>query len=507
MKKSLKVVSLISFLLFSFYLLKDGNLPFVGPFGNNNSTYSIQAKNYLKLGLWQTNLAPVNKVENGRFQYYLHHPPLLQLLTAFSFKIFGQNLWWPGRFFPIVSTLVSIILMAAIAKKLWGAIAGWLILFFACTSPFLFSFGKIIQFEPLLLCITLLFIYTLIYHPSKKIQWWLVFLTVVGCLVDWTMLLFLLSVYFVFSSKVNVFRVYLWLSFTTLVLFFVYSSLMVGPKELLQAYVGRNLGSELFGQRWAIPKLISLLLLRIIIYFTPLSFVSGAYLLLKRKVDKVSLVFLVFGSLNILLFLNGAYAHPYWLYFLTPFLIFSSARVIKQIFDRKKLAWLGVVILIVNTIFAVLVIKHKDQQTKKALWQNEFIDQVSSLLAPGEAIGVSWDFNEELFRYKTDHTVTVLWSKDEIMQTTDQNKWRYFIFSCWANCSSNEAKIGEILMEKYEPILREKEGRAILFDLTKTSQKQVKDISREKIQIEKMKVSPLLLYYRKAKNFLGVNQI
>lgn len=509
-KKILKVVSLASFFLFSFYLLKDSNLPFVGPFGNNNSTYSIQAKNYIKIGLERTRLAPVNKIEGEKFQYYLHHPPLLQLLTALSFKMFGQNLWWPGRFFPIVSTLISIILMTVIAKKLLGETEGWFTLFFASTSPFLFSFGKIIQFEPLLLCITLLFIYIIVQDSSRKKTRWLIFLSIIGCLTDWTMILFLLSVYFIYrtsSLSKNTIRICLYVSFVTLILFFIYASLLVSPKEIISAYIGRNLGSELFGQPWAVPKLILLLFLRSIVYFTPLSFVSAIYLLLKRRTDKVSLIFLLFGSSNILLFLNGAYAHPYWLYYLAPFFIFSSAKLIKQICNQKNKLWLGIIFLTANLAFSCFVIKYKDQQTKKALWQNEFIDQILPFLSQNEEVGVSWDFNEELFRYKGDCLITILWSKEEIMQSANQRKWRYFIFSCWANCNSEDAKIGEILTEKYKLILREKENRAFLFDLTQAAQNQPKEIDDKKSMVEEENVSLPLLYYRMVKNFLGVNQI
>lgn len=508
--KILKIVSVISFLSFIFYFLYNANLPFVGPFGNNNATYSLQAKNYLQFGLWRTKLAPVNEVKDGKFQYYLHHPPLLQLLTALSYKIFGQNSWWPGRFFPIVSTLASIILMVAVANQIWGKKEKWLTLFFASTSPFLFSFGKIIQFEPLLLCITLFFTYLAIKNSSHKLTFPLILLIVTGCLIDWPMIIFLLAVYLVgITSKSYKFHMHVHIGFVVLVLFFAYASLLVGPKELISAFFGRSLGSELFGQLWALPKLIFLLLLRIIIYFTPLSFASAIYLLLKRKTDKISLIYLAFGGLNVLLFLNGAYAHPYWLYYLTPFFLFSSVSLTKKIFDQKKWLWLGIILLITNTIFSVLVVRYKDQQVKKALWQNVFIDQITPLLTKDEEIGTSWDFNEELFRYKTGHPIKILWLKEEIFKDTlEEPKWHYFIFSCWANCNPKDAKIGETLLEKYNLALKEKENRAFLLDLTKPKKGTDQREASGETMIKKESYSSLLWqYYRKMRDWLGVNQI
>jgi len=244
--KLLKIISVFSFLSLVFYFIYNADLAFVGPFGNNNATYSLQAKNYLKYGLLKTKFAPINKEVNGNFQYYLHHPPLLQLSTALAYKIFKTNSWWPGRFFPIVSTLVSIILISLIAKNLWGDTAGRLALFLGSTCPFLLSFGKIIQFEPLLLAITLIFTFSAGKKVNKKTFLWLSLLAVAGSLIDWPMILFLAFFYLVNQKRLYKPQAYLLLSLITLILFFIYVSWLSGPKELISAFLGRSLGSELF---------------------------------------------------------------------------------------------------------------------------------------------------------------------------------------------------------------------------------------------------------------------
>lgn len=509
--KILKILAISSFLLCCLYFVRDANLPFVGPFGNNNSTYSIQAKNYLKLGFWSTKFAPVNKIENGKPQYYLHHPPLLQLLTALSYeifgKIFGQNQAWPGRFFPIVSTLVSIIFIALIAKNLWGSATGWLALFLGSTSPFLLSFGKIIQFEPLLLATTLIFVFLTGKNKSKKISFLLALLAVVGSLIDWLMIIFLTFFYLLNRKRLHNLQIYLFLSFMTLILFFTYSSWLSGPKELISAFFGRSLGGELFGKNFFSVKFILLQLIRIIVYFTPLGFISAVYFLRRKEKNKIVSVFLFFGVANVILFLNGAYAHPYWLYYLTPFFILMSANLLTAMLKNKKWFWPGVFFLIINIFFSIIIINFKDQQVKKALWQDKFIDQTAEFLSSGEEIGTSWDFNEELFRYKTGHPITILWSKDEIFSdTVESPKWRYFIFSCWANCTSEDAKISEILINKFSIALTEKEGRAVLFDLSKPQNQTSTTNFSNNIQTPATSKS-VLFYYRKLRDILGVNQI
>ena len=295
-------------------------------------------------------------------------------------------------------------------------------------------------------------------------------------------------------------------------LFFGYASWLTEPKELISAYIDRGFGGELFGKTWAVSRLTVLLLLRITLYFTPLGLLSGIIFIFRKQKDKIPLIFLLFGGLNIALFLNGAFAHPYWLYYLTPFLIFSLAQMLNKIISPKRWRWLGILLLITNTAFSALVTGYKDQQIKKALWQNDFIDQVKPWLTEGEEIGTSWDFNEELFRYKTGQPIKILWSEEEILKNTlPKPKWHYFIFSCWANCRPQEGlEIQETLGERFRLVLREKEDRAILYDLAQPPLKNAPETITSPVLEDSSKLkksSEIILFYRKVRDFFGVNQI
>lgn len=512
--KFLKILSCLSFVFCVVYFIKDANLPFVGPFGNNNSTYSIQAKNYLKFGLLKTKLAPVNRVENNHFLYYLHHPPILQLLTALSYKIFGQNHWWPGRFFPILATILSLLFLFLIGKKSSGKNAGWWTLFFAASSPFLLTFGKIIQFEPMVLLATLFFSWfscQYFDHWRKEIKILFLFLVALASLIDWPISIYFIFLAFFYFRKSHSREIWLipLVSLSTLTVFFVYASSLTGSQELINAYLGRGFGTELFGRPWPFLQLGLLTILRCLLYFSPLV-VTFALRRLKKGLSLIEKIYLFFGLAYLLLFPNATYAHPYWLYFLAPFFILSAGREMADLSARKGLLtkFCLTILLILNFVFSLVVLNFKDRQVKKALWQSSFIEQVRPLLTADTKVAVSWDFNEELFRYQANLPVKIFWSEKEILkEIIELPKFDTFIFSCWANCTSHDAELGKILSEKYRLVLLEKENRAFVFDLRQSATiNKVREVLPTGKVMEK-KLPKVIFYYRRIRDFLGVNQI
>ncbi|RJR24336.1 hypothetical protein C4578_03045 [Candidatus Microgenomates bacterium] len=501
----LKIIAALSFLFCLIYFLKDINLPFVGPFGNNNATYSIQAKNYQKYGLLNTKFGPVNRKVGERFEYYLHHPPLLQLSTLLSYTLFGFENFWPGRFFPVLLTLASVLLLFLISKRIWGEKEGYLTLILASLCPFLLSFGKLIQFEPWVLFFSLVFVF--LWEKEFAFKTFLLFFTTVfGSLSDWTFFLFLFSFFIIYKDKKQV--KYLLTSLVTLLLFLTYVSFLVGFKELTTAYLVRSLGNEFLGKEYPFLKLFILTLIRIFIYFSPLAFLPIFYLV-KEKIKKEVFVFLVFGILNIVLFLNGTFAHPYWLYYLSPFFILTLSRSSVILFENKKRYFrlFFCFSFALNLVFCLLVISYKDKQVKKSLWQNNFIDEITPLIGT-EKIGVNWDFNEELFRYKTGLPIKIYWSEEEIKNDALEGKWRFFVFSCYANCSSKDRQIGNFLSEKFEVSHIEKEGRAFLFDLYKKNEEGQGSFPNSSFNSPPSTTRKgLTNYYRKLRDFLEVNQI
>ncbi|OGD61727.1 hypothetical protein A3I57_00975 [Candidatus Beckwithbacteria bacterium RIFCSPLOWO2_02_FULL_47_23] len=140
--------------------------PFIGHHDWNGVFYSNIARNYLHLGLLKTGLGQVTDfgVITQPQGFYTHYPPLLTLIMAGWFKIFGVG-DWQARLLPLLFTLGSLLVLVQLFNYLkfsrWATLAGlavgltpmWryfslmpsqeaLIIFFSLTSVLFFLQGK-----------------------------------------------------------------------------------------------------------------------------------------------------------------------------------------------------------------------------------------------------------------------------------------------------------------------------------------------------------------------------
>src|SRR3990167_443294 len=117
-----KWVLFLPLVIFSFFATRGINLPYVGPNAFNFNIYSIIAHNYNKFGLLSTKLAPIVSASPTLPQhpvYYLHHPPLLSIIEALFFSIFGEH-FWAGRLTVIIFSFLSLVLIYLIGYRLNG---------------------------------------------------------------------------------------------------------------------------------------------------------------------------------------------------------------------------------------------------------------------------------------------------------------------------------------------------------------------------------------------------
>jgi hypothetical protein len=83
-----------------------------------------------------------------------HHPPLLPMVLAGSFAVFGVSVW-AARLVTLALMLLSIALLYVITRRLYDAVvAGWACLLFA-TLPYLGAFGQSVLSEPLAITLVL----------------------------------------------------------------------------------------------------------------------------------------------------------------------------------------------------------------------------------------------------------------------------------------------------------------------------------------------------------------
>ena len=130
--------------------------------GYNGAFYSILARNYARYGFLTTRLGPVMNTGEARpheFIYYLHHPPLLSILIALSFKAFGTQ-EWAARLVPLCFSLFALWILYLLSKNVWGEKIAIVATAIASFIPMSLFYGSHVEvFGPVFLSFVLLTVY------------------------------------------------------------------------------------------------------------------------------------------------------------------------------------------------------------------------------------------------------------------------------------------------------------------------------------------------------------
>src|ERR1051325_10777955 len=89
------------------------NRPFETTAEGVGSWYGVMARNYLRLPLAIHKGVPVQSIcphDPANVRFYSHHPPLVPLTLALSYKAFGQG-DWQSRLPAALATLGAIVLL------------------------------------------------------------------------------------------------------------------------------------------------------------------------------------------------------------------------------------------------------------------------------------------------------------------------------------------------------------------------------------------------------------
>src|SRR5438093_4278416 len=113
---------------------------------NNEATATaipvMHAVNFARYGPSASRFAGIlntGQVEPTNWVVYAHHPPLVPLLIAGSYKIFGVS-EWSTRLFPVLFTLASTVLIYLLAHR-FGETVAFLTGFFYSCAPITVAFG------------------------------------------------------------------------------------------------------------------------------------------------------------------------------------------------------------------------------------------------------------------------------------------------------------------------------------------------------------------------------
>ncbi|OGH05904.1 MAG: hypothetical protein A2171_00360 [Candidatus Levybacteria bacterium RBG_13_35_9] len=525
MTKKLLIILLAS-LMFLFFLVKDINLPYVGPNATNFNVYSLIAHNFNKFGYVQTKLAPIISITDkypANPHYFFHHPTLLSFSESLLFKIFGEN-FWVGRLTVILYSFGSFIFIYLIAKKLFDEKFAVISLIIASLIPATTIWGKMIGQEPLVLFFALLSLYLLLLYfdtKNKKYFYFSLLSVILGILSDWPAILFPFAILPIFiKNKKKEGAILCFVSiFTTIILLAYVYVLRSGFWDLQNAVVFRSFTGLLSMPYWPITW-IEAWIVRLIIYFNPLIVILSAiflytqYKLFKSKKlsgkEIVILCLFIFPIFHQLLYAQAVFSHNYLLYYLLPFFVFSSSYVLNNLLKNKRYVLFSSVIIF-SLAYLFIISGYKNKQVESNLWRYEFAQKISEFTKQYETVALNNRdnaVNPDLLWYP--FLLNMVVSETETAGYYSKNYDRY-VFTCNNLCPSNIVLLNEF-KDKYKFVhISATQAQAYIIYL---KEEKVGDNTKDEINIV-LKTSPSKLLdetlakkiYNYLRTFLNLSQV
>lgn len=477
-----KLLFIFPLLILSYFLTNGINLPFVGPNAWNFNTYSLIARNYNQFGLLNTGFAQIISVSSSfpkDPQYYMHHPPLVSVIESLLFKLFGEY-FWVGRLTVILFSFASGILLFLIAKDLKGPWFAFISLFIYSLIPASTVFGRMIGQEPLVLFFALLTLYLILNYLKTGGRIYLIFTfisVILGTLSDWPMVYFvlLLNIYLFYKNRWKLGLSLFFISIFFALLFFANIYFLLNDfsnikTALAVRSVGELLQLELWPFRWS-----SVIILRFMVYFNPI-FVLFSFLYFYRRngtknIEEKIIFFslFLFGLVHVILYPEGSFGHPYWIYYFIPFIVLCSSGVILNLLKNKKYIWVGI-IFIFSFLYLFKIEDWKTKETKANIWRYSLAKQINTNLLPFESIIINNDsaIDPDIYTYQFSHPVYI----EKFKKISNiKNIYNYYVYSCVGICDSS-------IMQNFADYqfikFNSAEGQAFLIFLNKKVQEKSK---------------------------------
>ena len=388
MKKALVLVPILIVIL-SFGVLSYGiNLPYAGQHDWNSVVYGNIARNHLRYGISKTKLGMARNV--GYFpqeplRYFTHYPPLMPLLVAASFSIFGIT-EWAGRLVPILSSVLMIFFFFKFTDRLWGrttAVFTSLLLLF---SPMLIYYSKIPVHETVVLGFLAMsfWFYSQWLKTGQKREFYLILISLIlSQLTSWagfylsalfTLHYLLVYKFKVVHKKLNPLPIFL-LAPLMFLLHLLHMFLLVGDKlkqDLIDIFLFRtNVSSAAAKFGFTYARFFDRQSRWVVIYFTRimvlLSFIWLS-IFVYRRIKKAKLtiqesliiLLFVFGFTHNLIFQNLAFIHDYMLIYALPFFAVSAAVILGKIYLHAKKAYPSIALLVISVTLILFATERLD---------------------------------------------------------------------------------------------------------------------------------------------------
>lgn len=363
-----------------FVLFYNSNKKFIGHHDWNSVVYSNIANNYNRYGFIKTKFGQVRIADEGlplpndTNLYFTHYPPLLPVLIALSFRIFGES-EVSARLIPIVSSTLMLIFVFAICKKISNIYVGLIAVIFTIIIPIFYYFGKLPVHETVLPAFILGSVYFFLnYIEFKKIKDYLLVIILLGIslFISWPGYYIipqfvLYSFIFVKDKEIRK-KILLLIPFSILI-FILY---LIHLKILTGSFFGGGLfdvflfranpyqSANIYG--FTLVKFVSTEFRYFIIYFTKflllfsliwlISFFYRLKIGMMNHLEAILFFLFLFGITHLLLFSNMAFIHDYMIYYALPFITISSSLVIYKIITLTKTVYRPIIFLILILVIA-----------------------------------------------------------------------------------------------------------------------------------------------------------
>ena len=354
-------------IVFLSLLFWDVTEPWVGHHDYNGAWISSAARNHVEHGFLKTRFGVVLNNEpstaTNDFSYYTHHPPLVPIMVACFFKIFGIS-EWAARLVPILCAFGTAGVLFALCSRLANRTVALLATFFYSLMPMNTYFGRMVDHEAPTLLFALAAVLTYLRwrdnHSLRAFTTLLLLLTL-SMLCGWPgyYLCGFLPLHALITRPRNAFQLKIFilplLAIAAFALHLFHIYILVGLDSLtdLKSVLLFRTSAKSF--TW--PNLILRQLDRGADLFTiPLMLLAGLSLFSvlknRRKTGfndwRMPILLVVFGVTHIVLFSHGAWVHEYWAYYCTPAIALLAADCTVSLCTKtNKGAFLTFVILLV----------------------------------------------------------------------------------------------------------------------------------------------------------------
>lgn len=392
---NLKNLILVIFLVSALAVLSINiNKPFVGQHDFMGAFEGSIAKNFLVYGPFRIKFAqvagPILNVDNIQ-SFHLSYLPLLPIIMALSYKLFGVS-EAAARLVPIIFSVIGVYFFFKILDRVWNEMVAIMGTFFYIFNPMFIYYGKLTTTEPPIISCSLAAFYFYLKWLEKKDKKNLVYILIwilIGGLIGWPIMyigpLILLHSFLIGEFALELLLPTILAIFTVLLLF-LYSFILTGSfltPSIMDTLRFRLTDSSLSfgGLDFNFKSYLRQEISWIQAYFTRtlLAFsVIGVIANLRRRFDfkRVTLlVFFIFGISHLLIFSRYVFIHDFMNFFLLPFLALSGALgldFLVRFFKEKKINWF---IIYGGVVIAFLIFLLERINFSQALLNTKMNDQ------------------------------------------------------------------------------------------------------------------------------------